>query len=152
MRHYLSLSDPKIPRPSSVILSDTSIRSLLSPTLPESALQSLLSMYNPYLSLEGDNRLKPGEANWSTAMAIYCPEDGRWRGGFGRRAGKPGYCRPLKLSHVRFTGSCGWGGAAGTEYFIDPETQIAVSAGNDITDDVVCIHHTDVAREMPICI
>ncbi|ORY30592.1 beta-lactamase/transpeptidase-like protein [Naematelia encephala] len=111
LTHYLSLRpDSHVPAPTSPILSSSSVMSLFTPTLPASAYQSLLDMYNPYLSLDapGQIPLEIGEADWSTAMAIYQPRDRRPRGGFGRKAG-----------------SVGWGGAAGTEYFMDPETEIA---------------------------
>lgn len=110
LAHYLSLTSDTVPRPDTTVLSDTSVRSLFNPTLPESAFGSLIEMYNPYLSLIDGDKLVPGEANWSTAMAIYSPKDDRRRSGWGRRAG-----------------SVGWGGAAGTEYWIDPKTGIAVS-------------------------
>ncbi len=112
LRHKLSLDQPsKTCSPRVKILSDSAIHSLFSPTLPESAYESLLSMYNPYLALtSAENMLKPGDADWSTAMAIYNPKSGRRLCGWGR-----------------LPGSVGWGGAAGTEYFIDKESGIAVS-------------------------
>jgi CubicO group peptidase (beta-lactamase class C family) len=112
LRQKLALENPSRVTPSPVkILSDDAIRSLFSPTLPESAYESLLAMYNPYLANSAaEDMLKPGDADWSTAMAIYKPKNGRRRGGWGR-----------------LPGSVGWGGAAGTEYFIDVESGIAVS-------------------------
>lgn len=69
-------------------------------------------MFNAARGLGEDDALHPGEADWSTGMAVYQPKDGRRRGGWGRRKG-----------------SVGWGGAAGTDYWIDPESHIAVSVG-----------------------
>jgi CubicO group peptidase (beta-lactamase class C family) len=73
----------------------------------------MVEMYNPYLALseETGGLLQAGEVDWTTAFAIYQPKSGRRREGFGR-----------------LPGSCGWGGAAGTEYWIDREAGIAVSA------------------------
>lgn len=67
-------------------------------------------MYKSYWSLPDDHPgFKDGEVDWSTAVAVYQPENGERREGWGRLAG-----------------SVGWGGAAGTEYWIDPKSGIAV--------------------------
>ena len=49
-----------------------------------------------------------GELDWSTGMCVYLKKERR--GGWGRRQG-----------------SCGWMGAGGTEYWIDPKSGVAVS-------------------------
>jgi len=49
-----------------------------------------------------------GQLDWSTGMCLYLKAERR--GGWGRRQG-----------------SCGWMGAGGTEYWIDPESGVAVS-------------------------
>lgn len=68
-------------------------------------------MYKSYWSLPEDHPgFKDGEVDWTTAVALYKPNDGARREGWGRLAG-----------------SVGWGGAAGTEYWMDPESGIAVS-------------------------
>jgi hypothetical protein len=51
--------------------------------------------------------VSPGEADWTTGMALYAPK--------------------VERALQRRAGSVGWGGAAGTEYWIDPVTGIAVS-------------------------
>jgi CubicO group peptidase (beta-lactamase class C family) len=110
LRHYLSLSDPSIPTPGTKLLSDTSVTTLFRGSLPEAALPDIAEVQNLVRGFEGPNKLQPGEADWTTGMALYGPKDGRRREGWGRRAG-----------------SVGWGGAAGTEYWIDPASGIAVS-------------------------
>ncbi len=99
LSHKAHLDDPSSPEAKVKILSDASVRSLFEPTLPTSAQESLIKMYNPYLDIQPSEGglLQPGDANWSTAMAIYKPQDGRRRSGWGR-----------------LSGSVGWGGAAGT--------------------------------------
>lgn len=67
-------------------------------------------MYKGYWSLPEDHPgFKDGEVEWTTAVALYQPNDGQRREGWGRLAG-----------------SVGWGGAAGTEYWMDPKSGIAV--------------------------
>ena len=67
-------------------------------------------MYKGYWSLPDDHPgFKDGEVDWTTAVALYQPENGERREGWGRLAG-----------------SVGWGGAAGTEYWMDPKSGIAV--------------------------
>jgi hypothetical protein len=67
-------------------------------------------MFKMYLALPDDHPgFKDGEVDWTTAVALYQPEDGGRREGWGRLAG-----------------SAGWGGAAGTEYWMDPKSGIAV--------------------------
>lgn len=57
-------------------------------------------------------------------MALYNPKDeDKRRGGWGRKKG-----------------SVGWGGAAGTEYWIDPKSQIAVSC---VVDVIRCVINWD---------
>lgn len=109
LQHYLSLSS-STPAPSTKILSDTSVESIFKGTLSSSALNGLSKMYKSYWSLPDDHPgFKDGEVDWSTAVAVYQPENGERREGWGRLAG-----------------SVGWGGAAGTEYWIDPKSGIAV--------------------------
>jgi hypothetical protein len=99
----------------------------------------MVEMYNPYLALseETGGLLQAGEVDWTTAFAIYQPKSGKRREGFGR-----------------LPGSCGWGGAAGTEYWIDREAGIAVSAESNqflpLSDteekqSAGHFHHADVA-------
>lgn len=103
----------QVPKKSSVtILSDESIKSLFKPSLPDSALPGMAAMLNRwFMQTDQEGLLEAGDANWGTAVAMYTPRDGRPRGGFGR---KPN--------------TIGWGGAAGTEFWIDPSAGIAVSA------------------------
>lgn len=67
----------------------------------------MADMYETYWN--HDRPFLPGEVDWTTGMALYKPKDGCRRGGWGRHAG-----------------SVGWGGAAGTDYWMDPESGIAV--------------------------
>jgi methyl acetate hydrolase len=109
LAHYLSLTTTSAP-PSTRLLSDPSVLSLFTGTLPDSAKAGLVKMYNPYLDIaDAKQQLRVDDADWSTAMAIFRPNGGDRREGWGRKAK-----------------SVGWGGAAGTEYWIDPETGIAV--------------------------
>lgn len=114
LAHYLSLSGDKAKRPSQPLLKDETVKSLFQSTLPESAVESFCEFYSMYLGLpdsdEQKRKLESGDAGWTTAQGLYAPKDGRRRSGWGRRAG-----------------SIGWGGAAGTEYWIDPASGIAVS-------------------------
>jgi CubicO group peptidase (beta-lactamase class C family) len=94
------------------ILSDESTNSLFQPSLTDSALHGMAAMLNRwFMQTEQEGLLEAGDANWGTAVAIYTPRDRRPRGGFGRRPN-----------------TIGWGGAAGTEFWIDPAAGIAVSA------------------------
>jgi methyl acetate hydrolase len=70
----------------------------------------MADMLNRIRGFEGQDKVGPGEADWTTGMALYNPQGRARRGEFGRHAG-----------------SVGWGGAAGTEYWIDPTAQISVS-------------------------
>ncbi|KAI9634759.1 beta-lactamase/transpeptidase-like protein [Dioszegia hungarica] len=109
MAHYLSLSDSSVPRPASPLLSDASVASLFKGTLAESAYQPMADILNRIRGFTGADTLEAGEADWTTGMAIFQPKGRARRGDFGRHAG-----------------SVGWGGAAGTEYWIDPSAQISV--------------------------
>ncbi|GMK53796.1 hypothetical protein CspeluHIS016_0103820 [Cutaneotrichosporon spelunceum] len=106
LQHRLSLSG-RATRPKTTLLSDTSLNSLFTGTLPDAALPGIVEMFEHYFGPE--EKFVLGEANWSTGMAVYAPNDGRRRAGFGRLAG-----------------SVGWGGAAGTQYWIDEAAGIAV--------------------------
>ncbi|GFZ50619.1 hypothetical protein JCM24511_08377 [Saitozyma sp. JCM 24511] len=108
LRHYLSLSDSSVPAPEHKLLSDKSVASLFAGSLPEAALGDMAEVLNMVRGFEGKEKLQKGEADWTTGMALYAPKDGRRREGWGRRAG-----------------SVGWGGAAGTEYWIDPVSGVA---------------------------
>lgn len=111
LAHYLSLSpNSSVPKPSNPLLSDKSVASLFKGTLAESAYQPMADILNRIRGFEGTDKLEAGEADWTTGMALYNPKKQARRGDFGRHAG-----------------SVGWGGAAGTEYWIDPVQQIAVS-------------------------
>ncbi len=115
LQHRLSLSG-RASRPKTTLLSDTSLNSLFSGTLPEAGLPAITKMFEFQL---GPETFAPGEADWSTGMSVYAPKDGRRRGGYGRLAG-----------------SVGWGGAAGTQYWIDEKSGIAVSSVTPSTCDV----------------
>lgn len=103
-----------MPAPEHKLLSDKSVASLFAGSLPEAALGDMAEVLNMVRGFEGKEKLQKGEADWTTGMALYAPKDGRRREGWGRRAG-----------------SVGWGGAAGTEYWIDPVSGVAV--GTDTT-------------------
>ncbi|BEJ13888.1 hypothetical protein CspHIS471_0310620 [Cutaneotrichosporon sp. HIS471] len=105
LQHRLSLSG-RATRPETTLLSDTSLNSLFTGTLPDPALPAIVKMFE--WTFGPEEKFELGEANWSTGMAIYAPTDGRRRAGFGRLAG-----------------SVGWGGAAGTQYWIDEAAGIA---------------------------
>ncbi|KAK4685931.1 hypothetical protein P7C73_g4204, partial [Tremellales sp. Uapishka_1] len=107
LAHYLSLNDPSIVVPTK-ILSDASVASLFHRTLPDSAKDAMCEMFNGYIAVTGEWRVTRDEVDWSTGMCIYLPSDGRQREGWGRHGG-----------------SVGWGGAAGTEYWIDPKYGVA---------------------------
>ncbi|KLT44536.1 beta-lactamase/transpeptidase-like protein, partial [Cutaneotrichosporon oleaginosum] len=104
LQHRLSLAG-RAPRPKTTLLSDTSLSSLFTGTLPDAALSGIAKMFDFQL---GGEEFVPGEASWSTGMGVYAPKDGRRRGGYGR-----------------LSGSVGWGGAAGTQYWIDETSGIA---------------------------
>ncbi|KAJ9107041.1 hypothetical protein QFC19_002910 [Naganishia cerealis] len=100
--------------PQGALLSRESVNSLFQKTLPEtakSALADVMNMRPP----QPDDFAASGEWDWSTGMAVWCPKDGRRlgkdenadEGGWGRRAG-----------------SAGWFGAAGTMYFVDPNSNL----------------------------
>jgi methyl acetate hydrolase len=110
MAHYLSLSDPNVVRPAKPLLSDQSVASLFKGTLPESAYQPMADILSRIRGFKGAEALGAGEADWTTGMALYLPKGRSRRGDYGRHSG-----------------SVGWGGAAGTEYWIDPTAQISVS-------------------------
>lgn len=108
LAHYVAIHSDT-PRPANPILSDKSVESLFNPTLPESAKEAVAECVTHVLG----EAIAPGEADWTTATAIYTPHDGRRR----PCLGMPG----------RHAGSIGWGGAAGTLYWIDLKAGIAVS-------------------------
>lgn len=107
LRHHLSLKG-KAPPPAEKLLSDKAVESLFNGTLPEPALEPMVEMMNVVRGFEGADRLQPGEADWTTGMALYNPKSGQRRESWGRHAG-----------------SVGWGGAAGTDYWIDPVAGVA---------------------------
>ena len=91
-------------------------------------------MYKGYWSLPDDHPgFKDGEVDWTTAVALYKPFDGQRREGWGR-----------------LPGSVGWGGAAGTEYWIDPESGIAVSSRQEELELIKGgLYDSDVTGSMP---
>lgn len=100
-----------MPAPATKVLTDESAASIFKGTLSKSAQNGIAKMYKGYWSLPDDHPgFKDGEVDWSTAVAVYQPFDGSRREGWGRLAG-----------------SVGWGGAAGTEYWMDPKSGIGVS-------------------------
>ncbi|TXT15978.1 hypothetical protein VHUM_00481 [Vanrija humicola] len=102
LAHYASLTGGA-ERPSHPLLSDSSVRSLFARSLPDAALPAMAGTLTRMMN----EPVVGGEADWSTGMALYLPFDGR-RAPAGRHAG-----------------SAGWGGAAGTTYWIDPEAGVA---------------------------
>ncbi|KAK8843525.1 hypothetical protein IAR55_007185 [Kwoniella newhampshirensis] len=104
LRHILTIyvSPDRLETPK--ILSDELVRTLFLPTLPPSAREGLTAMVGEMFDAK-----EVGELDWSTGLCLYLKE-GR-RGGWGRHKG-----------------SGGWLGAGGTEYWMDPEAKIAVSA------------------------
>ena len=130
LRHYLAVTTDSVSRPSHPLLSDSSVISLFKPTItgPQSALQNLVDVQNSR-DFDQGNTLGYDEFNWTTGMAVYMPKKPHPRGGKGRSAG-----------------SVGWGGAAGTEYFIDPEKGVAVRRADWIrADRPVCLHNANAA-------
>lgn len=111
LQHLLQLKrfiDAKDDLPSGALLKQATAASLFEPSLPASAKPGLAAMYNEIRKPPGDPDASPEDVDWTTAMCLYAPTDGRRNGGFGRRPG-----------------SVMWGGAAGTEYWIDPASGIA---------------------------
>ncbi|KAL1413097.1 hypothetical protein Q8F55_000846 [Vanrija albida] len=103
LAHYASLSGAGA-RPAAPLLSDSSVRSLFSRSLPPPALPAMATALGRFMNIEA---LAPGEADWSTGMALYLPSDGG----------------PAPAG--RSAGSAGWGGAAGTTYWVDPARGVA---------------------------
>ena len=106
LQHYLSFSSPTHQRFAEPILSDESIKSLFTGTLSAEAKPAMERMLSSYL----DSDVGSGEADWTTGMALYTPHDSNKARAWGRKSG-----------------SVSWGGAAGTVYWMDPVSQIAVS-------------------------
>ncbi|WOO76783.1 Acyltransferase LovD [Vanrija pseudolonga] len=103
LSHYASLTGGA-KRPESPLLSDASVWSLFSRSLPEAALPAMATALSHFMGVDG---LAAGEADWSTGMSLYLPADGR------------------RAPNGRHAGSAGWGGAAGTTYWIDPVAGVA---------------------------
>ena len=112
LAHYLSLSDSSVPRPSSPLLSDKSVASLFKGTLDPRGYAGIADLMSKIRGFGGEDGLRAGEADWTTGMALFKPEEGR---------------QSAEMSAGRKSGSVGWGGAAGTESWIDPVSKIAVS-------------------------
>ena len=111
LRHYLSLQySSSVSPPANPILSKTSVKSLFTGTLSDQAKPAMEKMLARYLDAE----VGTGEADWTTAMSLFVPTPANKTREWGRKSG-----------------SVGWGGAAGTAYWIDPKTQIAVSRDAD---------------------
>ncbi|KAL8278003.1 hypothetical protein RQP46_009635 [Phenoliferia psychrophenolica] len=100
LRHLLQ--NYLVPGSPSALLKPATLVSLFKPSLPLGAQIGLTDMVGEWY-----NATEVGDLDWSTGMCLYL-KDGP-RGGFGRR-----------------TGSAGWAGAGGTEYFIDPATGITM--------------------------
>lgn len=142
LAHYLSLSDSSVHRPSSPLLSDKSVESLFKGTLDPRAYEGIAKMMTIVRGFGGDDGLKPGEADWTTGMALFQPEAGRGSS---------------ELSNGRKSGSVGWGGAAGTEYWIDPVSKIAVRTiftaqgrGNEMINGVI-LRIAWVSTDIQVC-
>lgn len=70
----------------------------------------MADILNKIRGFKGPDELVAGEADWTTGMALFQPKGRERRGEYGR-----------------YAGSVGWGGAAGTEYWIDPKARVSVS-------------------------
>lgn len=112
LQHHLSLSG-KRPRPKVTLLSDKSVSSLFEPSLPEAAKKGMATT----LSMVMGGEVAVGDADWTTGMSIYLGP---------RRDG------------TRHPGTVGWGGAAGTQYWIDEAAGIAVSNKSNFADNRSC--------------
>lgn len=108
LSHYASLTGGAAKRPEPTLLSDASVRSLFERSLPDAALPAMAKALSNFMAMDG---LQTGEGDWSTGMALYLPSDGR------------------RAPNGRHAGSAGWGGAAGTTYWVDPVAGVAVSGG-----------------------
>ncbi|GAA6006122.1 hypothetical protein JCM10207_000530 [Rhodosporidiobolus poonsookiae] len=94
---------------STLSLSADAIASLFINTLPDTELGHSGMLWAEKYGAS------PRELGWSTGLCVFDFEN------------KPGQQRPLKNGgRGRTTGSCGWAGAAGTEYWMDPSKGIAV--------------------------
>lgn len=102
--------------PNGALLSRKSVQSLFQGSLPESAKEALTNVMN-MRPPQPEDLVAPGTWDWSTGLAVWSPADGRRlgrdddaeEGGWGRRSG-----------------AAGWFGAAGTMYFIDPQSNLTV--------------------------
>lgn len=108
---------PEDAYPEAALLSRQSVHSLFEGSLPESAKGALTHVMNMRPPQPNDVAAE-GEWDWSTAMVVWKPTDGR-------RLGKDAAVK--EGGWGRGAGSVGWFGAAGTMYFIDPQSNLTVS-------------------------
>jgi hypothetical protein len=109
LRHKQSLDNPTaFPPPPTKILSDDSVQSIFTGTLPPSAWPGMVEMYNPFFALseETSGLLQYGDVDWTTAFAVYQPKSGRRKEGFGRLPGSCGL-QPFLLSDADGESSAG---------------------------------------------
>lgn len=105
------------------MLSDKSVESLFKGTLDPRAYDGIAVMMSKIRGFGGEDGLNAGEADWTTGMALFLPDESR---------------TSEAMSSGRKSGSVGWGGAAGTEYWIDPASGIAVSLRATILQITLC--------------
>lgn len=85
------------------LLQPATLSTLFAPSLSASAGAGITALFGTWYEAT-----ELGELDWSTGMCVYMKRERR--GGWGRRSG-----------------TAGWMGAGGTEFFIDPESQITVT-------------------------
>ncbi|WWD22593.1 hypothetical protein CI109_107086 [Kwoniella shandongensis] len=101
LHHLLAIKSGEGKVEPTPILSSDLVSTLFAPTLLPNARKSMTALFGDLYQAKED-----GELDWSTGMCLYLKDEPR--GGWGRHKG-----------------SAGWMGAAGTEFWIDPDAKIA---------------------------